>query len=284
MKKVAAFLALALLLTGCATVQESKSLQGELAARGLLVTRGLPNPLPDGSAAIPGTQYIVVSAGSTAAQLADMLNPIPFVGNLAEDEMRRREVRGYSSRYSHVDPFAIAQARMASSSLAAKQAGSLPLQPLVYIMEGSDGRWRLSLVFRVEAPSSVARFMYHLPTTYSSEEMKSTAASSIETLRHELESGSDVLRQLMERDARGQLEGKGTQVEFGSYYIVGRDVAGLVPARMVHFAKAELVEEDTDHVVLRSGGDLHAAAANGALAYGVHYFRKDQMNDFKTNP
>ncbi|UXH80111.1 hypothetical protein [Roseateles amylovorans] len=284
MKHLTVCLAWALLLAGCANVQQSRPLQADLAGKGLQLTRALPSPLPAGSAAIPGTQYIIVSAGSTVAQLVDMLNPIPFVGGLAEDEMRKRQASGYRSHYAQVDPFAIATAQLAGSPLLSGQSGALPLKPLVYIMEGSDARWRLSLVFRVEAPNWVGRFMYHLPTTYSSEEMASASSSTVDTLRQEIAAGSDVLRQLMERDARGELKGSGTQAEFGSLYIIGRDLAGVVSASRLPFGKAEIIEEGPDYMVLRASGDLHADAATGALAYGVHYFRREQLNEFRKKP
>lgn len=73
-------------------------------------------------------------------------------------------------------------------------------------------------------------------------------------------------------------------VEFGRYYVVGSDLLGMVPARLVRFADAELIEEGPEHVVIRSRGALHADAASGALAYGVHYFRKDQLHEFEKAP
>jgi hypothetical protein len=89
--------------------------------------------------------------------------------------------------------------------------------PLVYIMECEDGRYRLTLVFRVEGETWLGRYLYHLPTTYTVAEMKSDAPLAMETLREELVAGCDTLRNLMERDARGEWAHPGAKVDIGSY-------------------------------------------------------------------
>lgn len=273
-----------LLLTGCASMQESTPIQADMASRGSVLKRLMPTPLPSGAVAIPGLQFIIVNADSAAMELVGMLNPIPFVTDAAQEGLRHQEAEGYRDRYATVDPFAIASARMAGSSVLSTRADALPLMPFVYMVQGSDGRWRLSLTFRAEGAGWVGRYMYHLPTTYDGGALQQADTQLLALLRQELTVGSDVLRTLMERDFRGELRGDGRRVEFGSYYVVGSDLLGMVPARLVRYADAELIEEGPEHVVLRSRGDLHADAASGALAYGVHYFRKDQLHDFKKEP
>jgi hypothetical protein len=281
MKSIRHLWIICLALAGCASVQESKPLGSEVSSKGVVLVRALPAPLPSGAVAIPGSQFIIINADSAALELADMLNPIPFVTDLAKDGLHRHAAEGYRARYQHLDPFVIAAQRLAGSALLSQRADALPLKPFVYMVEGSDGRWRLSLTFRVDGSGWLGRFMYHLPSTYTGSEIKEAGALTQQTLRRELEAGSDLLRELMERDARGDLKGDGTRAEFGSYYVVGSNLMGMVPARLMHFPDAEVLESGDDHVILRSRGDLHADAGGGALAFGVHYFRKDQLHDFK---
>jgi hypothetical protein len=85
----------------------------------------------------------------------------------------------------------------------------------------------------------------------------------------------------MERDARGEWAHPGTKVDIGSYYLVGANLLGLLPAKLMQYKDAELLEEGKDYVVVRSRGDLKAAGNAGALVFGVHYFRKDQLHTFK---
>ena len=51
----------------------------------------------------------------------------------------------------------------------------------------------------------------------------------------------------------------------------------------MQYKDAEVLEEGADHVIVRSRGDLKAAGNAGALAFGVHYFRKDQLHTFTRN-
>lgn len=281
MKLTAALCCLSLALAACSNLQPSTPMRGDVAARGLVPTRALPAQLPTGAVAVPGTQYLIVNADSAAAELVDMLIPVPFVTDMAMEGLHRRAAQGFRLHDAQVDPFAITMARLAGSPLMAGRPDALALKPWVYLVEGSDQQWRLSLTFHVEGAAWTGRYMYHLPTTYGGAEIQHGSAAMLNSLRNELVAGSDMLRELMQRDARGALQGTGTRVEFGSYHVVGSDMMGVMPARLVRFTDAELVEESENHVVLRSRGDLNAAANEGALAFGVHYFRKDQLHDFK---
>lgn len=269
-----------LLLAGCAGMQDNTPMRSDVAAKGVVPIRALPSPLPSGAVAIPSSQFILINADTAALALVDLLNPIPFVTDLAKDGMNQRIADSYQSRYAAVDPFAIATERLAGSPLLTGRKDALPLKPFVYMVEGSDGRWRLSLTFRIEGADWLGRFMVHLPTTYSAAEIRDDSTPTQQTLRQDLVDGSDVLRQLMERDARGQLKGDGTRVSFGSLHVVGSNAMGVLSAQRMIYTDAELLEEGADHVIIRSRGDMHADATNGALAFGVHYFRKNQLHHF----
>ena len=279
--------ALIVLATGCASMRDSTPIRDAVAHRGVTLTRSLPDKLPGNTSPVPNAQYVLVNADSAIVALADLANPVPFVDDFAMSKWNERKAAHFKDHITRVDPYGIAVERMAGSPLLSGQPDALHLMPFVYMMECGDQRYRLTLVFRVEGKDWLGRYLYHLPTTYTVAEMKSDAPLPIDTLRAELVAGCDRLRDLMERDARGEWMKPGPGVEFGSDYLVGARIMGLLPAHLFTYKDAELLEEGRDHVVLRSRGDLSAAGNAGALAFGVHYFRKDQLHTFnkkKTTP
>lgn len=271
----------AALLAGCMSIRSSEPIGADAVARGIVVVRELPKALPSQTSRVPDSQYILVFAESAAVALLDLANPIPFVKEAVTATYNEHEARQYRERYASVDPYTIARDRLRGSPLVSGRADALHMMPLVYIVEGSDGRYRPTLVFRVEAGEWLGRYMAHLPTTYSAEDMKKSSPAMLQSLRGDLVAASDILRGLMERDARGELKGSGHKVSYGSYHLVGGNVGGLIPATIMTYSDAEIVEEDADHVILRSKGDLQAAGPQGALAFGVHYFRRDQLHTLK---
>lgn len=270
-----------LLAAGCTSMRDSTPIRDEVADKGITLTRALPKKLPGKTAPVPDAQYVVVNADSGIVVLADFANPIPFVNELVVGRWNQHKANQFKDHLSQVDPYLIATERLAGSPLLGAHTNALHLMPLVYMMECEDGRYRLTLVFRVEGNTWLGRYLYHLPTTYTVAEMKSEAPLAMETLREELVTGCDTLRNLMERDARGEWAHPGTKVDIGSYHLVGADMLGLLPAHLVQYRNAELLEEGKDYAVVRSRGDLKAAGNAGALVFGVHYFRKDQLHTFK---
>ncbi len=273
-------------LTGCASVKESTPIRDEVVKKGLVVTRELPKRLPGKTHVVPGAQFVIVNADSTTLALADLLlNPLPVpipgqdwvLGGAYNDQQAKK----YRGVYDTVDPFVIATERLAGSPLLSQQADAIKLLPFVYIVEGSDSVWRASLVFRIDADDWLGRYMYHLPTTYTKAQLQQPDEVMLARLREEMVTGADTLRSLMERDAKGELKGDGRRATFGSYYLVGSRVGGLMPASLMVAREAQILEEDDSHVVLRSRGDIKADATEGALTFGVHYFRKEQLQTFK---
>lgn len=179
-----------------------------------------------------------------------------------------------------IDPYAIALKSMNESPLLSKNQDALHLMPFVYMMESNDKHYRLSLVFRVEGTKWQGRYSYHLPTTYTIEQIQSQDNRAAETLRQELVVGANQLRRMIERDATGEWDKKMPTVDFGSYFIVGSDVNGFVPAHASHFPNSELLEEGEDFVIIRSYGVPMAKGNGGALSFGIHYFYKNQLHTF----
>lgn len=274
---------LALMLSGCISMQESTAIRADAVKKGLTVVRALPKSLPGDANPIPGTQYVLVKAESGAATAVSFIVPIPFVTDMAITAANKQEAGKYTSHYNSVDPYGIAAERLQGSALLGTGTDALHLMPLVYILEGFDGIYRLTLVFRVEGDGWTGRYMYHLPTTYDAAQIQNPQAQGLATLRQELVTGSDILRNLMERDARGDLKPSGKKVEIGSYYLVGSKALGMVPASVYRYVGNDLVEDEGDHVIVRARGDRNADAKLGGLVFGVHYFLKNQLHVYKVS-
>ena len=276
------FAAAALLMaTGCIAIRNSTPIRDEVADKGLVLTRALPKKLPGKTSTIPNAQYVLINADSGIVALADLANPIPFVDDLVVDRWHQLKANRFKEHIFQIDPYLIASERMAGSPLLSTRTNALHVMPFVYMMECDDARYRLTLVFRVEGETWLGRYLYHLPTTYTVAEMKSDAPLAMDTLHKELVAGCDKLRSLMERDARGDWPKPTTKAEIGSYFLVGASTLGLIPARLSLYKNVDVLEEGKDDVVIRSRGNLKAAGNAGALAFGVHYFRKDQLHTFK---
>lgn len=72
---------LVFLVTGCASVlTKSVPIDQEVKGKGLVIDNVLPKELPANTTTIAGTHYVLVNADSGVFLLADMANPIPFVG------------------------------------------------------------------------------------------------------------------------------------------------------------------------------------------------------------
>ena len=270
----------ALLLNGCMMIRESTPIRDEVADKGLTITRSLPKHLPGKTSPIPEAQYVIIDADSGIVTLASLANPIPFVDGLVVDRWNQHKANQFREHLNQIDPYLIATERLAGSPLLSTRTNALHLMPFVYMVECNDASYRLTLVFRVEGETWMGRYLYHLPTTYTVAEMKSDAPLAMDNLHNELVAGCDKLRSLMERDARGDWPKSTTKAEIGSYYLVGASTLGLISAHHSLYKNVDVLEESKDDVVIRSWGNLKAAGNAGALAFGVHYFRKDQLHTF----
>lgn len=275
--------ALSALLTACATTRQSVPPAPDAAARGFQLVRALPEALPSELSKVPDTQYLLVFAESTVLAVVDNLSPLPVSVMEPIEGVYHDHVAGQlKDRYASADPFAIASERLQGSPLLTGRADALHTVPLVYLVEDSEDVFRATLVMRAEGEGWMGRYLYHMPTTYTDTQVRTAGPDMLASLRSDLQQGSDVLRELMERDARGELRGRdGRRVKYGSYHIVGSRVSGMLPASLVNFAGARVIEEGADHVVLRSPGNPASGAREGALAFGVHHFRKDQLHTFE---
>ena len=91
------------------------------------------------------------------------------------------------------------------------------LYPYVVIQQGYDDVYRASLVYHVEGPNWVGRYLYHLPTTYPKAQFANTPPSEIKSLQQDLSAGTDELLSLLKRDDVGELAAHGKKAQIGQF-------------------------------------------------------------------
>jgi len=269
--------ACALLLQGCSSPTASTSLAKATPVGQITVVHALPKAIPSEGSSFAGSQYIFVQAESAAL----MLNPIPFVGELAVDAYNKSTTSHYKDEFIGIDPYQITADLSKSRPLFSGAGTKASLYPYVVIQEGADDLYRMSLIFQLEEPGWTGRYLYHLPTKIPVKDIKKPSQVELAKFKAELTTGADILLGLIERDKAGQLESSGKKVNFGSYYIVGSKMAGLISPDIMVFPNEDLVEETADHVILRCSGKPTDDAHVGGLLFGVHYFAKDQLHSYK---
>lgn len=255
----------------------------ELLGKGITIARSLPDSLPDKTSVVSGTQYVVINADSKVIAYASWVNPIPYLSvasGFIVEQWEKLHANKLKDHITQVDPYLIAIERMAESPILSKRADALKLIPFVYMMESEDQKYRLSLVFRIDGEDWVGRYMYHLPTMYTFDEMKSDNQKSIETLRREITEGCERLRNILEKDVRGEWKTKDSKAEIGSYFLAGTSPYSDIFGDKTIYKDVDILEDGKDYLIIRAKGDLDAPGNDGALIFGVHYFRKDQLYTF----
>jgi hypothetical protein len=274
-----AVLAMALLAACGSPPPASVPISTEVVSKGIALSRTLPSVLPSKAVPIPHSQFVLIPSESAAG----MLMPIPFVSEAIASAMDHSAAEAFEARYASVGPYRIALAEMEASPLFRKSGGALTLQPFVFMTECVDDRYRLALVFHLQAGDWIGRYMVHLPTTYAISDFKAPSAALLGTLQAELAGGARVLRQLVERVARGELKSTGVKADVGSLHLVGGKAAGLISPTVIISKGADVLEESDSHVIVRMAGEMSNAGTAGGLFFGVHYFHKDQLHTFRKN-
>jgi hypothetical protein len=267
-----------IMLAGCvAPLPKSVPISAQTAQQGVSLQRTLPPVLPDKSVPIPHSQFVLIPSESAAG----MLMPIPFVSGAIGAAINRHSAESFEASYGQISPYNIALAEMRASPFFRASGGALQLQPFAFITECVDDKYRLALVFQLSGGGWIGRYMYHLPTAYDIAEFKTPTPQLLADVRTELVSGAQVLRRLLERAARGQLESGGIKAELGSLHLVGGKAAGLISPTLLSSKDADVLEESADHIVVRMPGEMANSGTTGGLFFGVHYLRKSQLHTFK---
>jgi hypothetical protein len=216
---------------------------------------------------------------------AGMLVPVPFLAGAIGGAMDRSEAAAEAAQLASIDPYALAQRAWQGSALladvASGAADALVLQPFAFLQACVDDCYRIALVHQLSRGDWTGRYTVHLRSTYDSASFHPVTPALLQTLQTEMHEGSAVLRDLVERAARGDLRGNSTRVDVGSLHLVGNRAAGLVAPTLLLARGAELIEEDTEEVLVRIDGDPSQPASAGGLLFGVHRLRKDQLHTFR---
>jgi hypothetical protein len=271
-----------LLLAGCAQTRHSTALSPELLRSGIRLQRSLPEVLPGGAQVLPQAQLVLLPGESAAG----MLMPVPFVAGAIGTAMDRIEAASEARQLAGIHPFALAQQAWQGSPLVSTSPDALVLQPFAFLQACVDDRYRVALVHQLSRGDWAGRYTVHLRSSYDSASFHRVTPALLQTLETEMREGSAILRQLVERGARGELRvgtgGTVRRVDVGSLHLVGNRVAGLVSPTVVLARGAELIEQGDAHVLVRMDGDPAQPASAGGLFFGVHWLRKDQLHTFRS--
>lgn len=264
-------------LAGCVAMQPSTP-PPKNSVKKFSISTQLPT-LPSGSRLIPDTHFSVIFADSAAT----LLVPVPFVGEAVTGAINTSKSESYKEHYVGIDIVQLAQSAFKTSEFYSDQPQTTQLFPVAYIQESFDDVFRISLAIEVDSAGWVGRYLYHVPTQIPVNDLKNPSPLEVDTLKAELAVGMQKLVELIDRDLLGQLNSTGKTVDFGSYYIYGSNLGGLITPSVMHLSDGQLIEEGNDYVILRHSGDPSVAGNAGALLFGVHYFKKNQLHTFEVS-
>ena len=138
----------------------------------------------------------------------------------------------------------------------------------------------MALIYQISQGEWVARYTTHLRTTYGDDKFHRVTPVVLQSLQSEMAEGAFMLRDLVERGARGELRPSGVRVDVGSLHLVGGCSGGWMSPTLVVARDGDLIEEGSDHILVRLAG-VPSMPASGGLFFGVHRLRKDQLHTFR---
>lgn len=274
---VCGLLLVILSLHACISMKESTAVKSNGFEQGISVVHELPKTLPGGSSPIPGVPYLFILPDSAAT----LLVPIPFIGDAVVNQIHQSTSNAYKNKFSAADPYDYAVKSLQKTPFYKAETAPYKLYPYVVIQQGYDDVYRASLVYHVEGPNWVGRYLYHLPTTYPKAQFANTPPSEIKSLQQDLSAGADELSDLLKRDDMGQLAPHGEKAKLGSLFIVSSKISGLVSPEVLAYPNIDIIEEDNDHVIARIAGDMKTDGQSGGMMFGIHYFHKNQLHTYK---
>lgn len=269
------------LLSGCAVHVDSTAIELNGGKSEIYIAREIPKRIPDKLSRIPDTQYLLVQTDTLGGTALGMLVPVPFIDDAVSSSFNGLITNKTSTLYKQIDPYEIVIDDVKQHPLFSRNNAYTVMYPYVVVQESKDDVFRLSLVYQIEKGEWVGRYLYHLPTTYPTATFGNMSGNNIAAMRKDLDAGAKLLVSLVERDVRGELTGNGEKLELGSYYILGSYIGGYLSPDLMHVRDVEMVEEGDDYIIVRSGGEPTASVSSLGMAFGVHYFKKDQLYFFK---
>ncbi len=275
--KLSSLLLTVMFLGACISMKKSTSVQQDGFEQGIAVIHSLPKTIPGGSSPIPGIPYVFILPDSAAT----LLVPIPFVGDAVMNQMHKSTSNSYKNKFTAADPYDYALKNLQKTPFYKAENATYKLYPYVVIQQGFDDIYRASLVYHIEGPNWVGRYLYHLPTTYPKAEFANTPPAEIKSLQQDLQTGAEQLTTLLKRDEAGELVSHGKKATLGSLFIVGSKIGGLVSPDVLAYPNIDILEEGSDYLIVRSAGDIRSDGQSGGLLFGVHYFHKNQLHTYK---
>ena len=267
----------ATLLSACVATQKSTPINWTNQNQGIEVIKQLPNSLPQQSAQVSDSQYVMIQSQGGSMILG------PLLGSMNIEANTKRMAGKLKGHFINVDPYEISQKRILAKTNFSSSSPSYTLKPFVFIQDSYDEKFRLSLVYHLEGSGWTGRYSYHLPTSYTKAQFLDPSDGIIAQYKNEMAKGADKLTQLLHDDISGNLNANGTKADIGSLYFQGSKVGGLGIYTMpeeIHFPGTDLVEEGDEYVIVRRQGNMEATVIGGGLIFGVHYFHKDQLHTF----
>lgn len=270
-------LALAISLCGCAgPAMKAPVVPGSDLSVTTVAQVPTNGQLPGPAARAGNTQYIVFQTQGGNIFLG------PILGSMRTAQKTRDMARKNQNSIFDIDPVPLAAAALANDNMPDRGASArYRVKPFVFVVHGSDGQFRMALVYQVESqgsPAWVGRYTYDIPTPIRENGLAMIDEAGRARYRQELTEGASVLADLMQRDLAGKLSRKGRAVKVGTLWLWGERIGGMgiytQPEEMSF--PGEIVEESDTFVTVRINSRLGPDPT-----YGVHRIRRDLIHTLK---
>ena len=280
---LAAFLAATLAVGGCYTQQASRPFAAaEWQAGVQLVSQATTDATPEGAVVLEGREWVWLPSVSSAQAAVNMLIPVPFVMDGLMGQVHQGQAGQFGSALAGLSPRAALQRQLQQRNTLAKPGQGLATSVYCFVQEGADDRYRMAFVAQFKNGEQSGRYMVHLPLALTLPELQQAHRSG--ALQQALDAAAEQMANLFDKAARGELGSSVGRVNVGSLNLVSSKSSGMLSPKLVIARNAQLVEEGSNHVIVRMAGDASMPEGNGGLFYGVHYLLKSQLHTFEKRP
>ena len=269
------------ILSACSTITKNVPVDKASAQGSISVIDDLPTNLPPGVKQTHGSPFVIINADSTSELAASLIVPVPLISDVIINKSKSKTALKNQRQYLQIKVYQLLLSKVQEHPSFVAEGGKFSLYPMVFMSEGSDDVYRLSLMFQVTNKNWMGRYYYHLPTSIPTADLGSPSEQELKVFEAELEVGAEKLMTLIDQMLNDELAATGQLATVGSLYIVGGKIGGMVSPEIYVVRNAEILAEKNNDVILRLPGDLKADANAGGLAFGVHYFNRDQLHTFE---
>ncbi len=240
-----------------------------------------PAVLPKGASRFQETQLIFVHADQAAEFAVGLLVPVPFVTDAIVDAHKGHVAEKLEKHYHSLDVFEITDETLSEYPTLSQGDDGYQLFPLMFIEECFDDVYRLSISYQLEKDDWINRYYFHLPTTIPSKDIANPSPELMRRVSKDIHQGSKLLLSIIEKDIKQQYGSNFSKATVGSLYMVGGNIAGITNPTILAYKNSQILSEDNASITVRVPGDPKAEAKAGGMAFGVHYFYKDQLHTLK---